>query len=156
MGGRESLEIVAALSKVGPVVAELVGLLDGGDVALVIDLDVGAQASARRARSIVELCGAHIGARVLLLHENGDPDLPIVVGVLRGRTGWPLADPPGVIEVQADGRRLEVSARDELTLRCGSARITLTRDGKVLIEGSYVSSHATGVNRVRGGSVHLN
>ncbi len=43
-----------------------------------------------------------------------------------------------------------VSAKDELVLRCGKASITLTRAGKVLIQGSYVSSRSTGVNRVKG------
>jgi len=41
-------------------------------------------------------------------------------------------------------------------LRCGKASITLTREGKVLIHGSYISSRSTGVNRVKGGSVQLN
>jgi hypothetical protein len=43
-----------------------------------------------------------------------------------------------------------------LVLRCGKARITLTRAGKVLVEGTYISSRSSGVNRIRGGSVHLN
>jgi hypothetical protein len=41
-------------------------------------------------------------------------------------------------------------------LQCGKASITLTKAGKVLIQGSYVSSRSTGVNRVKGGSVQLN
>lgn len=156
MGRRESLAVITSIGAVGPVVAELVGLLDGGDVALVIQAGLAAQAGAKRARSTVKLHGAHIGAQVLLLHENDDPERPIVVGVICGRAGWPLPDPPGAVEVEADGRSLIVSATEQLTLRCGSARITLTHDGKVLIEGRYVCSQSTGVNRVRGGSVHLN
>lgn len=156
MGGRDSLAVVAGLGSAGAKLAELVGLLDDGATALVIETGLVPHGSARRARSTVELNTAHIGAQVLLLHENNDPDLPIVVGVLRGRTGWPLPDPPGAVEVQANGRRLVVSASEQLTLRCGSARITLTSDGKVLIEGNYVCSRSTGVNRVHGGSVHLN
>lgn len=156
MGRRESLAVMTALANAGTVVAELVGLLDDGDVALVIEPGLATHRAARRARSTVDLHASQIGAQVLLLYENDDPALPIVVGVLRGRTGWPLAEPTGAVEVQADGHRLVVSATDQLTLRCGSARITLTRDGKVLIEGEYISSRSTGVNRVRGGSVHLN
>ena len=38
----------------------------------------------------------------------------------------------------------------------GIGRITLTKAGKVLIEGSYVLSRSTGVNRIKGGSVQLN
>jgi len=65
------------------------------------------------------------------------------------RPGWN-------IEVDADGRRLVVKARDKLVLRCGQASITLTRAGKVLIDGTYVSSRATGTNRVKGASIQLN
>ena len=41
-------------------------------------------------------------------------------------------------------------------IECGSASITLTRAGKVLIRGHYVQSRATGVNSLKGGSVELN
>jgi hypothetical protein len=87
--------------------------------------------------------------------ENGDVDRPIVVGVLRGAPGWPI-ETPGQVEVDADGQRMVVTAREQLVLRCGKASITLTKAGKVLIEGSYVLSRSTGVNRIKGGSVQLN
>jgi hypothetical protein len=60
------------------------------------------------------------------------------------------------VDVEADGQRMIVSAQQQLVLRCGKASITLTKAGKVLIEGSYVLSRSTGVNRVKGGSVQLN
>jgi hypothetical protein len=41
-------------------------------------------------------------------------------------------------------------------LRCGQASVTLTKAGKVLIRGTYVSSRSSGVNRIKGGSVQLN
>jgi hypothetical protein len=41
-------------------------------------------------------------------------------------------------------------------LRCGEASISLSRDGKVVIRGRHIVSHASGVNRIRGGSVELN
>ncbi len=108
------------------------------------------------ARSTVDLHGAHIGAQVVLAFEGGDPQRPIVTGVLRPAGGWPLADLPAQVQVEADGQRLVVTAQDQLVLRCGKASITLTKAGKVLIEGSYVLSRSTGVNRVKGGSVQLN
>ncbi len=79
------------------------------------------------------------------------------MGVLRGRAGWPLDEQPGQVEVDADGERLVVSAKEQLVLRCGKASITLTKAGKVLIEGSLRAvSRSTGVNRIKGGSVQLN
>jgi len=63
---------------------------------------------------------------------------------------------PGLVEVDADGQRLFVTAKQQLVLRCGAASITLTKAGKVLIQGSYVSSRSSGVNRIKGGSIQLN
>ncbi len=58
--------------------------------------------------------------------------------------------------MDADGQRMVVSAKEQLVLRCGQASITLTKAGKVLIDGTHVLSRASGVNRVKGGSVQLN
>jgi hypothetical protein len=41
-------------------------------------------------------------------------------------------------------------------LRCGEGSITLTRDGKIVLRGKHIVTHASGVNRIRGGSVELN
>jgi hypothetical protein len=94
--------------------------------------------------------------RVALMFEGGDADRPIVVGIVRGQTAWPLDARPAQVEVDADGERLIVSAKEQLVLRCGKASITLTKAGKVLIEGSYLLSRSSGVNRIKGGSVQLN
>jgi hypothetical protein len=135
------------------VVGELVALADDGATPLVIFADQPG-AAALRARSTVDLHAAHIGAAVVLLFEGGDPQRPIVTGVLRSGLRDVVRAAPVVIET--DGERLVVDAKTQLVLRCGKARITLTAAGKVLIEGSYVSSRSTGVNRVKGGSVQLN
>jgi uncharacterized protein (DUF2345 family) len=92
---------------------------------------------------------------VVLQFEGGDPSLPIVMGVLRQTDNQPL-EASGNVQVDADGVRMVVSAKEQMVLQCGKASITLTKAGKVLIQGSYVSSRSTGVNRVKGGSVQLN
>lgn len=138
------------------VTGELVGLTDEGQTPLVVFAGQAGTA-ALRARSVVDLHGAHIGRGVVLMFDGADPARPIVMGVLRdGRTGWVPAAPAAQVDVDAGGERMVVSARAQLVLRCGKASITLTRAGKVLIQGSYVSSQSTGVNRVKGGSVQLN
>ena len=137
------------------VTGELVALADAGRTPLVLFAGQHGGAAVR-ARTVVDLHGAHIGQPVVLMFEGGDAQSPIVMGVLRQAEGWPLAEPPAQVEVDAGGQRMVVSAREQLVLRCGKASVTLTRAGKVLIEGSYVSSRSTGVNRVKGGSVQLN
>lgn len=139
----------------GVVIGELLALADGGTVPLV--RYPGQPGSmAMRARTAADLHGAHIGAPLVLMFEQGDPLRPVVLGVLRERTGWPLPDAPAQVEVDTDGQRMVVAAREQLVLRCGKASITLTKAGKVLLEGSYVLSRSTGVNRIKGGSVQLN
>lgn len=112
--------------------------------------------AALRARSTVDLHGPHIGKLVVLAFDAGDPAKPIVIGVLREGDGWPLAEKPAQVEVDTDGERLIVSAKEQLVLRCGKASITLTKAGKVLIRGSYIMSRSSGANRIKGGSVQLN
>ena len=139
----------------GVLIGELIAMKDNGCTPLI--LYPGQKGTAAlAARSVVDLHGAHIGSQVVLTFESGDPDKPIVMGVLRGSAGWPLADPPGQVEVDADGERMIVTAKEQVVLRCGKASITLTRTGKVLIQGSYVLSRSSGVNRIKGGSVQLN
>ena len=139
----------------GVVIGELVALADDGRSPIVLYPDQPGTA-ALRARSVVDLHGPHIGQPVVLMFEAGDPTRPIVMGVLRQRDGWPTAETPNQVQVDADGERLIVSAAEQLVLRCGKASITLTKAGKVLIQGTYLSSRSTGVNRIKGGSVQLN
>lgn len=138
----------------GVVIGELLAIEDG-TVALVRHPQ-HASPQALRAPSTVDLHGALIGASVVLAFDGGDLARPVVIGVLQGSARWPLPQPPAQVEVDADGQRLVVHAREQLVLRCGKASITLTRAGKVLIEGSYVLSRSSGVNRIKGGSVQLN
>ena len=136
-------------------IGELIAITDEGRTPLIVYPGQPGVA-ALRARSVVDLHAPHIGQPVVLMFEGGDASRPIVMGVVRQREGWPTADAPAQVQVDADGERLQVSAKEQLVLRCGKASITLTKAGKVLIEGSYVSSRSTGVNRVKGGSVQLN
>ena len=139
----------------GVVIGELVGMKNEGRTPLVTYSGQPGSA-AISARSVVDLYGPHIGSKVVLMFESGGSGKPIVMGVLREGEGWPLAEQPGQVEVDVDGQRLIVSAKEQLVFKCGKASITLTKAGKVLIEGSYVLTRSTGVNRVKGGSVQLN
>lgn len=138
----------------GVLTGVLIGFKDSGAVPLVI-FPGQPRSAAVPARTTVDLQGAHIGRQVVLMFDGGDPLRPIVMGCIRGEA-TALAEQPGRVEVDVDGERLLVTAKEQLVLRCGKASITLTKAGKVLIEGAYVSSRSTGVNRVKGGSVQLN
>lgn len=139
----------------GMVVGTLLALTDNGATPLV-SFAGQAGVAAVAGRSTVDLHGAHIGQRVVLMFEQGDAARPIVMGVIQGQAQLPPTRPVDAIEMDVDGRRMLVTAQEQLVLKCGKASITLTQSGKVLIEGSHVLSRATGVNRVKGGSVQLN
>ena len=139
----------------GVVIGELLALTEDGAMPLVRFPGQPGDA-AIAAQSTVDLQGPHIGQRIVLMFEQGDGARPIVMGVLRGAAGWPLADKPAQVAVDADGQRLIVNAKEQLVLRCGKASITLTKAGKVMVEGSYILTRSTGVNRIKGGSVQLN
>lgn len=135
--------------------------IDGVVIGTLLELDVigsprvdypGNPAGPLAARSLAALDSSKVGREVALMFEGGDPAKPIVVGVLQ-RPGRPEPKP---MDVEVDGERLVFSARNEIVLRCGKASITLTRAGKVLLRGAYVSSRSSGVNRIKGGSVQIN
>ena len=137
------------------VVGELMALKDYGRTPLVVY--PGQEGSAAvPARSTVDLQGSQIGKHVLLLFESTENTAPIVIGVLREGNAWPAGKEPAHVEVQADGERVIISAKRQLVLSCGQARITLTHEGKVLIEGTYISSRSSGLHRIKGGAVHIN
>nr|BFD42001.1 DUF6484 domain-containing protein [Pseudomonas sp. FFPRI_1] len=102
------------------------------------------------ARCTALLSTADIGSQVALMFEGGDPLRPLVIGRLLGALPAPVAS------VRLDEQCLELSAEREIVLRCGKASITLTRAGKVIIQGAYLSSRSSGVNRIKGGSVQIN
>ncbi len=139
----------------GVIIGEFIGMTNEGRTPLVCYPGQPGTA-ALQARATVDLHGAHIGRQVVLMFEAKDLTKPIIMGVLRESVGWPLEQRSDQVEVDVDGERMIVSAKEQLVLKCGKASITLTKAGKVLIKGSYVSSHSSGVNRIRGGTVHVN
>lgn len=136
-------------------IGELIAMTDEGCTPLVLCPNQPGTA-AIKARTMVDLHGPHIGKKVVLMFEDGDSAKPIIIGVLREDAGSPFTEQPGQVEVDADGERMIVSAKSEIVLRCGKASITLTKEGKIIIQGTYLSSRSTGVNRIKGGSIQLN
>ena len=137
------------------VVGELIAITNEGRTPLVLYPNQPGTA-AIKARTVIDLHGPHIGNKVVLMFESGDSGKPIVMGLLREGEHWPLSEQLGRVEIDTDGERLIVSAKEQIVLRCGKASITLTKAGKVLIQGTYVSSRSSGVNRIKGGAVQLN
>lgn len=101
------------------------------------------------ARSLVALDDSQIGQDLALGFEGGNPRQPIVLGLM-------LAEPAKKVEAVVDGERLLLQAEQEIELRCGDAAIVLNADGRILLRGTYVTSHASATQRILGGSVNVN
>lgn len=99
---------------------------------------------------------------VLIVFDGADRDKPIITGLISAPTPAPAADRVDTasqglsIEADADGRRLRLSAREEITFQCGKASLTLTSAGRVIVRGAYVETYASGTNRIKGGQVRIN
>lgn len=133
------------------------------------------------ARSTSELSPADIGRAVALMFEGGDRRKPIIMGLMQHSESTPNTDDaqghgmqqqagdtddaprtapsvslPVPDDVEVDGQRLDLEAKEQIVLRCGKASITLTSAGKVIIRGAYISTRSSGANRIKGGSVQIN
>jgi Domain of unknown function (DUF6484) len=145
----------------GALIGTLAGFARDGEA--LIDLPDNESFRRTPARSCIRLASSDVGKEAVLLFEGGDCGLPIIVGLLQPRaseagatTRVGIASAARSREVELDGKNIELTAQETITLRCGDASITLNRDGKIVIRGMHVVSHAAGVNRIRGGSVQLN
>ncbi len=132
------------------------------------------------ALSTVALHQQQIGRQVALLFAEGNPEKPIIMGLIHSALDAMienfemLADSevaleenpkdahdntelaPKIDDVYLDGKRVVLEGKEEIVLKCGDASITLTKAGKILIRGKYLLSRSTGVNRILGGSVQVN
>lgn len=87
----------------------------------------------------------HVPLAVWLDVSGGQP---LILGLIETR----LAP----ADVTLDGERVVLEAARELELRCGQARIVLTRDGEIVVRGLSITSRAAGSHRIRGASVQIN
>jgi hypothetical protein len=73
-------------------------------------------------------------------------------GVVLGQVG------PYKLPVHASGsaEHLKLEATESLALKCGESSIELRKDGKVLVKGKDIVSHAKRVQRIKGGTVAIN
>ncbi|MGE3363261.1 MAG: DUF6484 domain-containing protein [Rhizobiaceae bacterium] len=139
--------------------------IDGVVIGLLLGFDKGAplvvfpgnpEETALSARSLTELSSDMIGSEVALLFENADPLKPLIVGRIVDPAKRPSNSPHAGAHVVRDGEIVKIAADERLELRCGKSVIIMEKDGHLTIRGTYLVSHASATNHIRGGSVNLN
>lgn len=108
------------------------------------------------AKSTMAIDSDAIGREVALLFENGDVRKPVIMGLMHTASAKSMLPPVEELEVRMDDEWLQLEAQERIVLKCGKSSITLTRAGKVIIRGTYISTISSGANRIRGGSVQIN
>jgi hypothetical protein len=107
------------------------------------------------ARTTKQMQSEDIGSEVALVFEGGDPQLPLIIGKIQHAEAENVKESHSAL-AELDGESIVLSARQNITLKCGKASITLTKAGKVILRGAYLLSRSSGVNRIKGGSVQIN
>lgn len=114
------------------------------------------------ARSLIPLDALRraVDEEVALVFADGAEEQPIIIGVVQKATskvsGQLDKSADGDVDVYVDKQRVVLEGQEQVVLRCGEASIELHRNGKLVIRGVHVVTHAEGVNRIRGGSVQIN
>jgi hypothetical protein len=132
----------------GVVVAQFVRTL--GPTRIEIDLSAVGLGHCT-ARCMTALHEIQPGNDVAVMFEMGHPTKPMVIGSMHHATN-------SSAQVTLDGhsQNIMLEADHEIELRCGEAAIVLTADGRIMLHGTYISSHASGTQRILGGSVQIN
>jgi hypothetical protein len=101
-----------------------------------------------------------VGREVLLVFVGGDPEQPVVVGLLEDPAEAVLAgttDGGGArLDATVDGRAVVLDGTHEVTLRCGEASLTLHADGRIVTRGVNIVSQASEQQRIQGAVVKIN
>jgi len=108
------------------------------------------------ALSTERLTDQDLGCEVALSFVEGNPAHPLILGLIQNPELQEQSGREKEVNVHLDGEKLTLTADREITLKCGKSSITLTRAGKIIIKGAYLSNYSTGVNRIKGGSVQIN
>jgi hypothetical protein len=144
------------------VIGTIVRIAEGG--APEVDFPANPAGGPVAALALAAIAADDAGREVALVFIDGDPARPLVLGLIRrppppnseAIAEVPAEAAPPALDVQLDGERITLTAREQIELKCGKASLILTRAGKVLIRGAYLLSRSSGVNRIKGGSVQLN
>lgn len=141
----------------GVVIGVLVGISDKDELLVVYPSNPNE--TALKAKTTVSLGNDDIGKEVALMFEGGNPKLPLIIGRIQNPhevKEHVKSEKEEVIGVDVDDEHIMISGKQSIRLKCGKASITLTKEGKILVRGTYILNRSSGANRIKGGSVQIN
>ncbi len=57
---------------------------------------------------------------------------------------------------KADPAELNLKAKDSIELTCGESTLSMSKNGKIVLRGSDITSRSSGPNKIKGASVNIN
>jgi len=142
---RTEADPVAVAAPAEVVIGRIVSVGEGG--APLVEFAGNPAGEPVRALATARYADVAAGTSVALMFVEGDRARPLAIGLVLEPDGASAAVPE---------ERLTFTAAREIVLQCGRASIVLTRAGKVLVRGAYVSLRSSGMQRITGASVQIN
>jgi len=164
--GESSSSAATIPASSGLLVGRIIALQENGNP--LVAFDSVTKSKPIEALTVVPLASSSVGKDVAISFAQNQGGMPIVMGVIRRMLDDVLDDEPHNLEqkvlntetakpeVIVDGNKLELSAPEEVTIRCGEASITLNKSGKILIKGEHMLNRISGAYKVKSGSIELN
>jgi hypothetical protein len=97
---------------------------------------------------------AWLGRRALVVPAG---DGHVLVSLVRERVSAAARDALGTgVNVKVDGEQLQLTAKKQIELRCGKARLLLRQDGRIELSGTYLLTRSRGPVKIKGATIALN
>lgn len=140
-----------------PVIGQLTASENPGEILVICDGYEPRPAQLLSGLNRSELINkATTGQRVLVVFIKGNPDEPVIVGMMENLLEELVFMEKSPVDALVDGERVMIRAEKEIALICGEGSITITREGRIVVKGRDIISRASQLNKIKGSSVELN
>lgn len=175
-------DISRELAPVSSVVGELVGVNDNGEPLVsysqILSSSPVSALSALSADDVSSISSFPV--KVMITFDNGRCDHPIIAGLIKTKlfsmdvltqeskakkdlesdSGQQVTNivssASNALITEVDGKKIILTGKEEILLKCGKSSILMRRDGKIVIKGSNITSRSSSAHKIKGSSVSIN